>query len=511
MNFVPRSALSRPWLSIVAAIAVPVLAFVTLIAWSLSSAVASSPDDDFHLASIWCGVGIRDGLCELPSQQTLEAHPEYRMIPAEIPDATCYAFDSDDSADCWDSDVPGMTLVHRANADGLYPPLFYLAMAPFASEDVIGSVVTMRIVNSGFAVAFLTLVFFALPRRLRPPLLLSLLASSVPLGLFVFASTNPSSWALLSAATVWICLYGSMLTDSVRRRRVLVALAVAGAVIGAGARADAAIYAVFGVGLALLLGWRRVRSSVLPTVGAIVIIIAVALFYVNAGQSGAAINGLDTDAPPLTAGQHVMNFLGVPGLWAGMLGNWGLGWLDTQLPPAVWVLTLLVLGGVLLVGMAGFTWRRTVAVIGALAALWLVPFVLLATSHAVIGTQVQPRYVLPLLIIAVGVATASPLAEQLWTGSRVALIGAALAVAAAVALHFNIRRYTTGLDVSSIDPGYAAEWWWPVAPAPLAVWVMGSVAFTLLLGIIWLRAARPSLFLRREEIEGATQSTIVRT
>lgn len=499
MSPVLRSALSRPWPSIVAAIAVPVLAFVTLVAWSLSSAVASSPDDDFHLASIWCGAGIREGLCELPAPYTQEAHPEYRMVPGEIPDATCFAFDSDDSADCWDSDVSGMTMVHRANADGLYPPLFYLAMSPLATEDVMGSVVAMRIVNSAFAVGFLTLVFFALPRRLRPPLLLSLLATSVPLGLFVFASTNPSSWALLSAATVWICLYGSMMTDSVRRRRLLVGLAVAGAVIGAGARADAAIYAVFGVGLALLLGWRRARSSMLPTVGAMVIVAVVALFYVNAGQSGAAINGLTTDAPPLTSGQHMMNFLGVPGLWAGMLGNWGLGWLDTQLPTAVWVLTLLVLGGVLLVGMAGFTWRRTVAVVGALAALWLVPFILLATSHAVIGTQVQPRYVLPLLIIAVGVATASPLVDRLWTGSRVALIGVALSIAAAVALHFNIRRYTTGLDVSAIDPGYAAEWWWPVAPSPMAVWVMGVLGFTGLLAIIWLRAAMPQLFLRKAE------------
>ena len=26
--------------------------------------MGSSPDDDFHLASIWCGLGEREGLCE---------------------------------------------------------------------------------------------------------------------------------------------------------------------------------------------------------------------------------------------------------------------------------------------------------------------------------------------------------------------------------------------------------------------------------------------------------------
>ena len=39
-------------------------AILTLSGWALSSPIGSSPDDDFHLPSIWCGQGFRDGLCE---------------------------------------------------------------------------------------------------------------------------------------------------------------------------------------------------------------------------------------------------------------------------------------------------------------------------------------------------------------------------------------------------------------------------------------------------------------
>ena len=165
-------------------------------------------------------------------------------VPTPIIHATCYAFRPEVSGHGRDPDAEGLSRAERANADGLYPPLFYAAMSTLATTDVPSSVLAMRIMNSAFAVGLLTGVFFALPRRLRPALLVSILATAVPLGMFLLASTNPSSWAILSAATVWICLYGAML-DRARKTR-LTALAVFGGVIGAGARADSAAFAVFG-------------------------------------------------------------------------------------------------------------------------------------------------------------------------------------------------------------------------------------------------------------------------
>ncbi|KJL24040.1 hypothetical protein RN51_01205 [Microbacterium oxydans] len=499
------SAQRRRAVRIVTAVLVPLLAFLTLLSWSLSSAVGSSPDDDFHLASIWCGLGEREGLCELPPESVLETNPTYRLVPASIPNATCYAFLPDESADCWDPDQSGMAVAKRANVEGLYPRVFYAAMSVFASEDVVGSVVQMRIVNSAFAVALISVTFFLLPRRLRPALIISVVASCVPLGLFLYASANPSSWALLSAAVVWIALYGAFVVDSRPRRISLTALALFAGIIGAGARADAAIYAAFAVVLAVFLGMKKSKAALLPAAGGLALIVLAGLFYVTSGQSAATVTGIAAAARPLTTSEHVANLLNVPNLWAGALGGWGLGWLDTLLPAAVPTIGLLVVGGVLLVGMAEITWRRALTFIAALAAFWIVPFALLATSNAVVGTQVQPRYIMPLLIILLAVAAASPATERIWTGARVALMGAALAFTASISLHYNIRRYTTGHDIAGIDPGREAEWWWPVAPSPFAVWVGGTIAFTVLLGIFWIMTVRPDLFRAERTVSALSQ------
>ena len=41
----------------------PVFALIALIAWSLASPIGASPDDDFHLASIWCADAADTAAC----------------------------------------------------------------------------------------------------------------------------------------------------------------------------------------------------------------------------------------------------------------------------------------------------------------------------------------------------------------------------------------------------------------------------------------------------------------
>ena len=483
---VTRSSRSPRW-KLLFAVLIPILAFVSLGAWSVSSPVGASPDDDFHLASIWCGLGDRDGLCENRDDDAVQ-----RYVPTTVTTSTCYAFHNGDSADCWDGEADGMTRVKRANVDRLYPPLFYGTMSIFASPNVAASVMAMKLFNSGLVVGLLTGVFFALPRRLRPGLVISVAATAVPLGMFVYGSTNPSSWALLSAATVWITLYAAFQTDG-RRRWILLGLSVLGAVMGGGARADAAVYAVFGVLLALLLGVRR-RRPVLPLVVAGVIAVLSVVFYLSAWQGSSIVGGIDSERPPLSGSQHFSNLLSAPSLWTGALGGWGLGWLDTPMPAVVTVLANAVFWGAFFVGGGRASVRRGVAIALGVAAMWLVPVVLLGQSRMVVGELVQPRYLMPLMIITLGVASARLDIARAWGGFRsIAAIGA-LAIANMVALHTNIQRYTTGLDRFSADPGADAEWWWAWAPSPLLVWLGGGLAFaaTLILLAVLLPAATVS-------------------
>lgn len=475
-------SIRSPRRKLVFAILIPILAFLSLGAWSIASPAGATPDDDFHLASIWCGLGDRPGLCENRDDDAVK-----RYVPTAVTTATCYAFHNGDSADCWNGEDQGMTKVKRANVDRLYPPLFYGTMSVFASTNVAASVMAMKLFNCAVAVGLLTGVFFALPRRLRAPLIISVAATAVPLGMFVYGSTNPSSWALLSAATVWITLYGAFQVEG-RRSWLLAGLAVFAAILGGGARADSAVYAVFGVLLALVLTVRRRRMQLVPIIAAAAIVVISVTFYLTAWQGASIVEGLDSERPPLSGSLHVSNLLSAPSLWMGALGGWGLGWLDTPMPAAVSVLAGAVFWGAFFIGGGRASVRRGIAIGLGVAAMWLVPVVLLAQSRMLVGELIQPRYLLPLMIITIGVASARLDIEQAWRGFRVIAAVGALSVANMVAMHTNIQRYTTGLDQFTADPGANAEWWWAWAPSPLVVWLGGGLAFaaalTLLAGLL---------------------------
>jgi hypothetical protein len=116
--------------------------------------------------------------------------------------------------------------------------------------------------------------------------------------------------------------------------------------------------------------------------------------------------------------------------------------------------------------------------------------VLLAQSRAVVGTHVQSRYLLPLIVLLLGVASLSPRIMSAWRGPRLLVAGLALTAAMSMALHDNIRRYTVGVDSSAVDPGLDAEWWWSAAPSPLTIWLVGSVAFAAVFAMLWLLLRR---------------------
>lgn len=385
------------------------------------------------------------------------------------------------------------------DAAGIYPPVFYSVLSVFVNSDVAFSVAVIRMANALLATALLTVVFWVLPRFARTPFVVSLAVTIVPLGLFILPSTNPSSWALLSAAIVWVTMWAAYLVRG-RRQWALAALAVIGGVVGAGARADAAAFAVFAVLLAAVLGLRKLRASVLPLAASATVIAVSAVSYLGSGQSSAVISGLSNDRPPLTLAQHAQNLLDLPELWIGAVGASGLGWLDTSMPSLVWVITTVALGSAVVLSIRGMSGRRLCATLLAFAAIWIVPFVLLAQSNTTVGSQVQPRYILPLLIILAGVAAASVHAPHWWRGGRAYVTAAALAVAAAVALHTNVRRYTTGVDSWSVDPGAGAEWWWAAVLSPVVIWVVGSLSFAILLGIVAYIVTAESRTLAEEKI-----------
>jgi hypothetical protein len=466
---------------------------LALSAWAISSPVGSSPDDDYHNVSIWCGQGIREGLCEESTT------PSSVLVPQPVySNAFCFAGQPEKSGVCQENASLIETI--RVNSQQrLYPDGYYWAMSWFASENVSSSIITMRIFNSATAIFLVLAVVVALPKHLRRIPIVSLLISIVPLGVFVLASVNPSSWTLVSVATFFASVLGLMSVSTRRERALLGGLAAISALMGFNARPDAPAYLVLAGLLAAVLSFsfknldRRIKLSILilSSLGALFVVwrYVYPLFTALRGIDF----GVGQNAPTLQG--LMFNVIRLPDLFVGAFGQWGLGWIDTPTPSSVWAVTFGIYVAVVFSSMKFFDRRQSIAAGLALLALIVVPLQFLWANNLSVGQIVQPRYLLPMIVL-LAASSLHRKSTDISTGfsrGQIWAIGFGLFVANTLALHTNLRRYITGLDINQISLNFEMEWWWVERPAsdtifwfsPNYLWVAGSIAFGLLLISIW--------------------------
>jgi hypothetical protein len=464
----------------------PVAVLVALGAWAFASPVGASPDDDFHLASIWCAGGERPGLCA-PGDT-----PSERRVDSSLVQAACFAADPKISASC-QTDLglfePTTSTVStdRGSFANNYPPIYYTVMNWFASPNIEVSALVMRFVNIAFFVLSGIALWALLPRTKRRTLLLMWTVTTIPLGLSLIASNNPSSWAITGVPTAWLALYGFLLSTGWDKRRIaLGAVFAIEAFLASGARADAAVYTVIGSLVAIALTWKSTRSYLLALILPAVLAIASALFFAFSGQSAVASEGLSSIETNTINAQNSRTAVGVlavnlaqlPFLWVGAFGSWGLGWLDTEMPAIVWASGAGVFVAVLFFALGKASRRRLIVAAGVGLLTAVIPLYILERSLSHVGEQVQPRYILPLMILCAGVLLLSfDRAEVSLTRAQGLLAAGALSAAGAMALFVNIKRYAAGINTSSgINLDADTQWWWHAAPSPMTVFVIGSLA-----------------------------------
>lgn len=464
----------------VRAIAIVLAAFLALSAWALSSPSGSSPDDDFHLASIWCAQGERAGLCESITDKSVD-------VPAHIPLGSCFAFHNDTTGACQEIIGDELISTDRSNLTShSYPGGFYWAMSWFASPNVTASALAMRLINVALFLALAVATFVMSARRLRQPMLVAIGITIVPLGMFIVASTNPSSWALYSPLFVYV-LARSLLDESSRRRSWMIAvLVVAAGAIAAAARADAALFVLVAFGLALwgpLTRWVR-RAQVWAAGISMMLISGVSVL--SGRQSGSALAGLSDSTNGAGVGLLLKNLLEIPSLYIGALGGWGLGWLDTSPPAIVFASLTLLLGGLVFGAISVKQSRREFIVPGLVLILMIaLPLVMSQGAAASIGTFVQPRYVLPLLALGV-VTLITTNTTQYLISPRQVFLGLLIVTAAnALSLYINVARYSTGLSNMALNLNAGS--WQPIGTA-FGVLLLGVAAFTAvsLLSYRWM-------------------------
>ncbi|MGV8876604.1 MAG: DUF2142 domain-containing protein [Rhodoglobus sp.] len=453
----------------------PVALWISLMSWAFASPVGSSPDDVYHMASIWCGGGVKEGLCE-PGDR-----PQDRRVPQTLVSVSgCYSFQPEQSAGCEPPASNVLVNTKRGNFTGSYPPVYYATHSLMAGPNVEASIMAMRTVNVTLFVGIISLVFALAPAGLRTPFVWALIATIVPLGMFIVASVNPSSWAVLAGAALWVVLTAFYREKRNARRILLALVAVLLTVMGSGARADSAIYCGVAVLVASALSFEKTRRFAVSSILGLGVIAIALFFFFSAGQSALLEPATITGTVSLTS-LIFGNLVLLPELWVGVFGTYGLGWLDTLMPGSVWAPLLFVFGALSFWGMQ--VWGRRKAVAAAIVAfsLTIVPMYVFVHDQVMVGGYVQPRYIYPLIIMLLGVLLVR-LGDPSLGLQRVQtlMLSFLIGLANAIALHFNIRRYVTGTDVSSPNLDAGAEWWWALPIGPIWVWIIGSIAFFIL-------------------------------
>ena len=498
---------SQSWRGLLTTVVAVVLLIVSFGSWAFSSAVGSAPDDDYHLSSIWCSSFAGD---------TCEVDPggEGVYIPESLREGIyCYYHNPSQSAGCQPfmdgtDPRPDVPFAHNNPSRNLYPDGYYSFSSLLKTENIEATALAVRLVNLGIFLGMTISLFFLLPQRLRTTWVWMWVIGLVPMGMFIIPSSNPSSWGITAVASGWIALLG-YLESRGPRAWALGALFILAGVLALNARIDAVLYLGLASVVAVWLSPTRGRELLMKIwPGFIVIALVVVQLIVNPANLARVVRGIgqrsDTISDPLpwTTSPEVAdgsafdwallwnNLWSIPGLWLGIFGGypWGsLGWLDTAMPQVVLVGTMTVALGVTFLAVRSADKKKLVGLLVMLGAIWVMPLYLLQLGGFLAGEEVQPRYLLPLMMVLLGTIVltndGSPIVSD---RGRLWFILAALTIANAISLHTNIRRYTTGITIQGFNLDTPREWWWPFFPeffGPTLLWAIGSLAFG---GLLWL-------------------------
>lgn len=455
-----------------------VLVFAVLIvgaAWVVSSPVAGSPDDDYHLGSIWCPRPVASSGCQT---RVVDGVTEV-MVPEAVGRPVCYAFVFDRSAACRLSLSDDRSSYSRRYDDGNYPTGYYRFHHLLVGHDVERSVLIMRGVNVLIAVALLGAIAYFMPVRLREGVAMALLASWIPMGIYFVASNNPSSWAITGVFAYALGLYASVRSEG-GRQWVLLGLGLLGAVLAFASRADSSFY-VFVVSLAVLAGvrWRRglIPHAVVAAAASVVGIINMS----GLGQTSALGGARDEGIPWRT--RLYRNLMEIPGYFAGFYGQGrgrGMGWLDIPLDGPAAVLAVGLAGAAVFAGARAMSWRRAASMTIMLGAMAGIPVVIGMTGSFRVW-EYQSRYVLPLLAVTFLVWLVIDDRRTLLSRGQTVLFVLLSTTVHAIALHTLIQRYVSAIGADPGDRIFSLNarvtWWWSIPISPMGVWLVGVLAY----------------------------------
>lgn len=493
-----------------------VVFLLVLLTWALASPVGSAPDDDSHIANIYC---IHDSSTCRSNQWTsawtapywppnpadrkwgrdwiglkrvyrdIWKYQQARKLPCYILNgSTWYNPDASVPATCLDQDDPADNRPASVDRLEYYPNLYYRFLSVFTRDSIRESVVTWRILNALTATLMLSGAVLLSARRYRRPVAVSALVASMPLGLFLASSINSSSWLIIGAAA-FLGPAVSVLRDrgSPRLLAARIAFLVVCLVMVVAGRTEGVGHAAMLVLVALLLGLKAPRWVYGLVAGAGALVGVVALVVLSRGNTVKAQYTLD----------WLHSGLAGPGQWDALMSvptfffnsdAFRLGWFEVHPPAAAVIAINAAFWGTAALGLAVMFWRKAVALAVVAAALLVVPAALIAGGNPAPPT----RYFLPLVCMLAFVFLVPDWGEWMrrWHPAQWVALWGALSLANSLSLLYLTVRYVSGISAGTTNPRSLAAtavpgWWWGGWLGPFGNWLLGSVAFAVAVGLLF--------------------------
>ncbi len=351
------------------------------------------------------------------------------------------------------------------------------------------SIYLMRLVSVLIAAALLASAIVTLDRFPRPRLVaLGVAVAVTPMVLFLDGTVNPNAVEIAAAIAAWITAVAiaSEAASGAVETRLVIRASVALAILALTRTISPLwVLAIIGSG-GTLAGWSGIRVIArrrAAQIGAAVVALSVAAQAAWTVFANPLASAENTSARALSNYLIQRQTVGNGGsLYRSMVGTFG--WLDTPSPFGVTVIWTLVLGVVVVLGLALATRRELLVLTGVIVLTVLVPIVAELSEARSNGFFWQGRYTLPLAvgvpILAAAVAARSPARFAL--PARLPIIGVGLlALGQITDFTQALRRYSVGYDGGIMFWNHPA-WSPPVA----ALWLVLGFAVVVVAFAVWL-------------------------
>lgn len=467
--------------------------------WAFASPLMSVPDEPAH--TIKAASVARGELFGIPGANQGEAATV--SVPAYIAAMDgyeCFAFRAEVSAACAVPVGDDTTMVSATTTAGNYNPLYYfVAGLPtlFAAGEP--ALYSMRVLSGILCSVFLATTFAAAVKFRSPRWPFTAAAVGItPMVLFLCGAVNPNALEISSAASFFLnlCVVLESRGELPGIRFNVVMVGIAGAVLANTrplsllwiALATAAALAVYGFRplLQVLRNWLGLLMAFL--IGSACV---AALWWFLVADSLRSLTGKPSG---ITEGDAFLTMVEKSlDYGTGYIGR--MGWLDTTLPNSIYVLWYVLMGALVIAGLAVRPLRARLAVAMLLIALLLVPAFLQAQVIVELGWIWQGRYVLALVLVIL-LCCGVVLRKEKLPGSQQSRAIVRLLIVFTVAAHlyafvFTLRRYVTGLtgvpewDVMLLEPGWQPPMSWQGLAALylLTLVAAGTAVYRFLFGV----------------------------